>query len=367
MPNSIVTNTAANTALRYLQMNSSAASSSVAKLSSGSRIVKASDDAASLSVGTKLKADVAALKQAQVNASQATSLLQVADGGMARIADILQRMKALAVQASSGSLTNTERAYLNEEFTQLRTQVTDVANQTRFNGQALLNGTNGKEITNVVPPTNGSATVHLAGNPDTGSYTVEYDKATNVFKLTDGTNDLETYYPNWSTPPTTFSGSVTFSNTGISVYFYNMDTSTDASVSFDVSGGTGLDFMVGTDTADKISVSLSNLKADGLGISSSKIDTASDAQTASAALDTAIGTVNAARASVGALMSRFEAAAANLATGIENIEAARSTLMDVDVAAEMAKFTSAQVLMQANVAMLAQANQMPQNLLRLLQ
>jgi flagellin len=160
---------------------------------------------------------------------------------------------------------------------------------------------------------------------------------------------------------------VTFSNTGISVYFYNMGTSNDATVSFDVTGGTGLDFMVGTDTADKISVSLSNLKADGLGISSSKIDTASDAQTASAALDTAIGTVNAKRASVGALMSRFEAAAANLATGIENIEAARSTLMDVDVAAEMAKFTSAQVLMQANVAMLAQANQMPQNLLRLLQ
>ena len=105
------TNTAANTALRYLSTNSSNASSSLAKLSSGSRIVKASDDAASLAVGTKIKADVAALKQAAVNAAQASSLLQVADGGMSRIADILQRMKALAVQAAVG-LGDRQRALL---------------------------------------------------------------------------------------------------------------------------------------------------------------------------------------------------------------------------------------------------------------
>jgi flagellin len=327
--------------------------------------VKASDDAASLAVGTKLKADVAALKQAQVNASQATSLLQVADGGMARIADILQRMKQLAVQASSGSLTNTERAYLNEEFTQLVTQIDRIAEETRFNGQSLLDGSKGKEITNVVPPTNGSATVHLAGNPANGSYTVEYDKDKNVFTLKADNTNLETY--KLINPPQDFSGSVTFFNTGISVYFYNMATNTNATVSFQVTGGDGLVFMVGTSTDDTISVSLSDLTPTALKIGGSTIDTANEAANASDALDEAIQTVNAARASVGALMSRFEAAAANLATGIENIEAARSTLMDVDVAAEMAKFTSAQVLMQANVAMLAQANQMPQNLLRLLQ
>jgi flagellin len=296
--------------------------------------------------------------------------LQVADGGMARIADILQRMKQLAVQASSGSLTNTERGYLNVEFTELQSQVTDIANQTRFNGQALLNGTNGKEITNVddsgVP--GGNASVQLAGNPAKGSYKVAYDAENDVFKLTDGDdNALETYNTNWGDASGKFSGSVTFSNTGIRVYFYNMDKSENASVSFEVSGETGLDFMVGTNTDDKISVSLSDLRTTALKIDGSTIDTAKEAANASDALDEAIQTVNAARASVGALMSRFEAAAANLATGIENIEAARSTLMDVDVAAEMAKFTSAQVLMQANVAMLAQANQMPQNLLRLLQ
>ncbi|MCS7268640.1 MAG: flagellin [Geminicoccaceae bacterium] len=369
MPNSIVTNTAANTALRYLQLNSSAASSSVAKLSSGSRIVKASDDAASLAVGTKLKADVAALKQAQVNASQATSLLQVADGGMARIADILQRMKALAVQASSGSVTDTERAYLNEEFTQLRTQIDDIAEQTRFNGQALLDGSAGKQVLNVsVTMASGNAAVSLVGNATNGSYKVTYD-GTDTFTLNDGTNDIETFKATWAAGQVVFDGSVTFKNSGISIAFQNLDLADGTvSITFDVAGGPSLDFMVGTDAStDSITVTLSDLRTTALGISGSTVDNQANAIAASNALDSAITLVNAARASAGALISRFDVVASNLATGIENIEAARSVLMDVDVAAEMARFTSAQVLMQANVAMLAQANQLPQNLLRLLQ
>jgi len=389
MPNSIVTNTAANTALRYLQMNSSAASSSVAKLSSGSRIVKASDDAASVSVGTKLKADVAALKQAEVNASQATSLLQVADGGMARIADILQRMKQLAVQASSGSLTNTERAYLNEEFTQLRSQVTAVANETKFNGQALLNGS---LATSVVYDTTWNAgagargiSVRVVGNVGANnatfqiSFAQDNEKGSGTFTLTEQGGLKRTFSVSIATGTAgtvVLDRTISFDDAGIELVLSNFvaiangtkqDLTAGTNTQFTVNQNGTLEFQVGVLTTEKISVSLSKLDATGLAIDGSTIDTAAKAQTASNALDTAIQTVNAARASVGALMSRFEAAAANLATGIENIEAARSTLMDVDVAAEMAKFTSAQVLMQANVAMLAQANQMPQNLLRLLQ
>ena len=120
---SVATNTSAATAHRYLRTNDMEASRSLAKLSSGSRIVRASDDAASLAVGTKLKADVAALKQAQVNASQGQSVLQVADGAAQQVSDILIRMKALATQAVSGSISDTERGYLNSEFTQLATQL----------------------------------------------------------------------------------------------------------------------------------------------------------------------------------------------------------------------------------------------------
>ena len=105
-------NASANTAIRYLKTNAANASNAMGKLSSGSRIVKASDDAASLAVGTKIKADVTTLKMAQTNSSHAQSLLQVADGGMARIGDMLQRMKALATQANSGSVSNAERGFI---------------------------------------------------------------------------------------------------------------------------------------------------------------------------------------------------------------------------------------------------------------
>ena len=116
---SVATNTSAATAHRYLRTNDMEASRSLAKLSSGSRIVRASDDAASLAVGTKLKADVNALKQAQVNASHGQSVLQVADGAAQQVSDILIRMKALATQAVSGSISDTERGYLDSEFTEL--------------------------------------------------------------------------------------------------------------------------------------------------------------------------------------------------------------------------------------------------------
>jgi flagellin len=269
---SVATNTSAATAHRYLKTNDMEASRSLAKLSSGSRIVRASDDAASLAVGTKLRADVNALRQAQVNASHGSSVLQVADGALQQVSDILIRMKALATQAVTGSISDTERGYLNSEFGELATQLDDIAAQTKFNGTALLDGT------------------------------------------------------------------------------------------------FAVDFAVGTDaTNDVITVTIGQAaSAAGLGIGASTVDTAANAQTTATAVDTAIDLLLSARSTLGAQMSRFDFVSANLATSVENIDAARSTLLDVDVAAEMANYSSKQVVMQASVAMLAQANQMPQALLRLL-
>jgi flagellin len=272
------TNSAANTAVRYLSINSMGASSSLAKLSSGSRIVKSSDDAASLAVGTKLKADVTALKQASVNASHAISLLQVADGGMAQISDILNRMKGLATQAYADTLSTTEQDYLDEEYQALVLQIDDITTQTKFNGQSLLDGTGG-------PGADGK-----------------------------------------------------------------------------------FDFQVGVTAAtDQIDVTINKLDTTTLTVNGTDIATTATAIVASGKIDAAIVLVNTARAEVGAYMSRFEFANANAQVSAENLDSARSVLMDVDVAAEMATFSSKQVLSQAATAMLAQANQMPQNLLRLLQ
>ena len=137
----IATNTAANSALIYLNKNSRMQDKSLAKLSSGSRIVRASDDAAGLAVAARLQANVTTLRQASTNGIQGRSLLQTADGALARIGDMLQRMKALATQSNSGAVDNTARGFINTEYQQLLTEITDTVTATTFNGTALINGT----------------------------------------------------------------------------------------------------------------------------------------------------------------------------------------------------------------------------------
>ncbi|MEX2009698.1 MAG: flagellin, partial [Dongiaceae bacterium] len=150
----------------------------------------------------------------------------------------------------------------------------------------------------------------------------------------------------------------------------NVSASASQGLFFSGADTTSFSFKVGTGTdaaKDIISVSISGVSGANLALTSTDITTTTTADSASTLLSTAIDTLNTARASVGAYQNRLEFAAANLASTIENTEAARSNLMDLDIAREMSIFTSKQVLVQAGVSMLAQANQMPQNLLRLFQ
>ena len=137
----IATNTAANSALRYLNLNSATESGITSKLASGSRITRASDDASGLAIGTRIQSDVTVLNQASTNASQGSAILQTADGGLARIADILQRMKSLATQSNSGSVGDPERKYIQAEYAELIKEVDGIAASTRYNGVSLIDGT----------------------------------------------------------------------------------------------------------------------------------------------------------------------------------------------------------------------------------
>jgi flagellin len=270
----VVSNYAANVAQRYLQKADAEATRSVAKLAAGTRVLSARDDAASMAIGMKLRSDVVSLKQAAVNVSQAASMIQIADGAMSTVGDILLRMKSLATQGASDQLDTTQRAMLDTEFTALIDEVDRIANVTNFDGKVLTDGTY---------------------------------------------------------------------------------------------ASTGLSFQVGHDTTanDSIEVDIADISKTALSIGSNSVSALSAATTAITAINTAIDTIATARASLGASQNRLEFAGANVATQMENAEAARSTLMDLDVAAEMSAFTSNQILQQAGVSMLAQANQMPQNLLRL--
>lgn len=272
----ISTNLAANSAVRYLNANSADQTASLSKLASGSRITSAADDASGLAISTRISSDVTALTQAATNASHGTSILQTADGGASNISDMLQRMKALASQSASGTVTDSERTYIQAEFAQLVEEIDGIAESTRYNGESLL----------------------------------------------DGTSDFST----------------------------------------------GMVVVVGSDaTNDTITVTIDALTSTDLGVDASDISTQTGATTAITAIDAAIDTVSTARANIGALESRFEFRSNTIATSIENLEAANSAIKDVDVAAESANLASIKVKTQAAVAAAAQANSMPQELLKLLQ
>ena len=137
----ISTNNAANAALNYLNVNSSSETEKLSQLASGSRIVQASDDAAGLAIGTQLQANTTVFSQDQTNVAQGTSILQSADGALAQISNVLQRMMALATEAASGQVTNTQRTQdIQTEYTQLQTEITSIVSSTTYAGQTLLSG-----------------------------------------------------------------------------------------------------------------------------------------------------------------------------------------------------------------------------------
>lgn len=166
---SINTNTAALSALMYLNKNTTDQSDTLAKLASGSAITKASDDAAGLGIGTQLQSDVTVLDMISDTASQAVSILQVADGGLSNIADILQRMKALATESASGNVTDEERtSAIQTEFDQLVSEIDSIASSTRYSGDSLLDGAGAYA----------SGVTFLIGTSSSDTITVTLDAAT---------------------------------------------------------------------------------------------------------------------------------------------------------------------------------------------
>ena len=387
MPLNLISNFAAQVAQRNLAMSDSAATTSLAKLSSGSRVVSAKDDAASLAVGSRLNAEVVGLKQASVNAGQAISMLQIADGAMAKVNDILVRMKSLAVQAGSGQLSGTERSMLDTEYQALRSEVDRIANDTDFAGTLLVDGSVGvtttaatsfavdqgvQEITFVGDHSTAS-NASISYNNTTGAFSVSVvdGASTNIFtgSIASGTNDGT----NMTTGTVvTLTNANTTNKIDIALntaYIFNAAHST-GTLGLSGTGTTSFTFKVGTGTsatADEIIASISSVSASSLGVSTTSVSTKPAADLSSVAISNAIDNLQNHRATIGANQNRLEFASANLATAVENTEAARSQLLDLDVASEMSNFVSKQILIQAGVAMLSQANQLPNNLLRLFQ
>lgn len=383
----VISNYAANVAHRNLVKSDSEMTDSLAKLSSGTRVVSAKDDAASMAIGSRLAAEVSALKQAQVNAGQAVSMLQVADGAMARTQDILMRMKTLSVQAGSGQLSGTERGMLNTEYQALVSEVDRLAQVTKFNGNQLVNGAINVDRSNAsdFSSNDGIPSMTFIGSWATSdSYSIAYNATTDTFTVADSDGTTTTNFTGSIASDTndgtnmTTGTVVTLTNAGstdkidltLDSAFVVNTTRNQGTLALSGSNSSSFSYKVGTGTsptADEITVTVGSISAAALGLASTDVTTTANADTASVAISLAVDTLNNNRADLGAAQNRLGFATANIATTLENTEAARSSLLDLDVASEMSTLTSRQILVQAGVAMLAQANQEPQMLLKLFQ
>jgi flagellin len=265
----INTNVASESAQKNLGANQAKLAVSFGRLSSGLRINSAKDDAAGLAISESLKSQIRSFNVAERNASDGISMAQTAEGALGEVHDILGRMRELATQASNGTLTSTDRGFLQTEFSSLQSEITRIQGSAKFNGRALVSST--AETVTLQVGLNNTASDQIA--------------------VTLGGVSLAT-----------------------------------------IAGGSTV--LSGT--------------------------TASGALSALSTIDTAIGNVSTARATFGAAMNRLETAQSSIQTMRLNLSAANSRIRDVDVASETSALSRNQVLTQAGVSVLAQANQLPQ-------
>jgi len=277
------------------------------KLASGYRINRAADDAAGLAISTVLKADLRSMAQAKRNALDAVSLVQVAEGGLEEVNNIMIRLRELSIQAASDTIGNRERLYLNNEFMALKDEIDRIALSTEFNGTRLLTGS--KEI----PP-------ELRTEQNASPLEIQVGK--DYYPVSDS---LEAYNP-------------------VNII----------RISFD-------DFNSTTDGENSLGIGASN-NEEGTNVASKF-----GAQHSIDRLDNAMQKVAAFRAKLGAFQSRLEVTQTSLGIAEENLGAARSRIIDTEYAKETAEVTQASILQQSGISVLSQANAMPQIALKLLE
>ncbi|MBM6614708.1 flagellin [Desemzia sp. RIT804] len=321
----INTNTAASNTYSRLNSANASKANSLAKLSSGLRINKAGDDAAGLSISEKMKNQISGLTQATRNAQDGISLIQTAEGALNETHSILNRMRDLSVQSSNDTNSVDDRKAIDAEMEQLSTEIDRIASDTKFNGISLLAG---ERDLNIQIGANSSDKALTIKTVDAKFETLA-GKAKNTTAVDTATKDAQT---------------------ALETAQNNLDD--DATGDVD---GTLAEAVENAKTA-LITARETDAKA-SVTAAQDNIDM----------LDKAITAVSDARATFGAQQNRLDHTINNLTTTKENLSEANSRIRDVDMAEEMMSFTKSNILSSAATSMLAQANQMPQSVLQLLQ
>jgi len=408
----INTNMSANIASNAMTRNERTMSQTMERLSTGIRINSAKDDAAGLAISSKMTSQIRGLNQAVRNANDAIGMIQVEEGAMKEVSNMLQRMRELAVQAISDSNTSSDRAALDAEFTQLASEIQRVGTNTQWNGTNLIDGTKGASSFQI--GANASQTIsHTfaavgtavidsstpavaattdADGTDEELFTVTLDDgaafavddtlsfnvngfifSANVDAV-DGDGDVSAMTFHGSSTQITEAGTENFGVLNITgtnaAGVVKVNLSNDNVITFEGSTAhADADFTLTMVDAYSDATTVTNSTSSrGLaaGAMFADISTSVGAQNAIKTVDHALGKVDAARASSGAVMNRLEYAADNLTNVAQNSAAARSRIMDADYAAESTELARTQIIQQAATAMLAQANQSQQAVLSLL-
>lgn len=405
---SVNTNIQSLNAQRNLSASQSSLATSMQRLSSGLRVNSAKDDAAGLAIAERMSAQTRGLGVAARNANDGISLAQTAEGALGKVGDMLQRMRELAVQSANATNSADDRKALQAEVSQLRDEVDRVAKNTSFNGRKLLDGSFSAANFQVGAGSGESITIGSLTNTSTAGLSKITYSELSVTGLdasggTAGTLDDLAEIDSGTLQITIDSGGTNeqvvelgkiaaassgkerlgqvveainrkTSDTGVSAFLVAADDGTYTvevkASKLDANGDplavefTGFD--LATTGVAVTDVPAAGSTTDVVGIDDLSIETEADTWVAIKMIDSALDQVNGARATLGAVQSRFESAVANIQIQTENVSAARGRIMDADFATETSNLSRTQILQQAGVAMVAQANQLPQQVLSLL-
>jgi len=412
MAATINTNIASINAQRNLTFSGQSLNTTMQRLSSGLRVNSAKDDAAGLAISERMNTQVKGLTVASRNASDGISLAQTTEGALGKIGDMLQRMRELAVQAGNATNSKGDREALQLEVKQLADEVDRVAKQTNFNGQKVLDGsfagavfqvgansgdnitlgalvdTRAEKISSISYASSAQTNIDTAGTASIASYMDAISAGSLTVTLTPGGTTNLPALPPASSPQERLGQVIEAINnksadTGVVAYLTKQEGSemytveimsgkTDPNgnpvqVSFAGFSASATGILNATGTIGGSTAGTAGAEIDARGINDIDVGTQAGAWIGLKKIDSAIDQVNAARATLGAIQTRFETAVNNIDIQVENLAAARGRIIDADFAVETANLSRTQILQQAGTAMVAQANQIPQNVLQLLQ
>ena len=396
----INTNVVSINAQRNLSLSGSQLGTAMQRLSSGLRVNSAKDDAAGLAIAERMNAQARGLTVAARNANDGISLAQTAEGALGKVGDMLQRMRELAVQSSNATNSADDRKALQAEVDQLKAEIDRVAKTSEFNGTKLLNGTfagavfqvgssAGDNITvggiadatvaNVGKITYGQIVSQALTAPAAGAQMAAITANLTIQVTGVNTSAISLGEISAASSVTERVGQVVAAinaktaDTGVAAYVDPADSTkfllqvqpTSAGVVPTVTLGAGFT-QAATGLVGGATVVTPASKTTA-GISDLTVNTQADSWVAIKQIDKAIDQINSSRANLGALQTRFEKSIENIDIMNENISAARGRIVDADFAAETASLSRTQILQQAGTAMVAQANQLSQGVLSLLQ